>query len=207
MAPAWLPSALLVGVGAVAVVLAAVVVLTVTGVVGDRPEPQLASGDASGTASPAASGEPEAPTTARQPRTPGGGPGGPAAVSWARAVLGGWDRARERAWQEEDAGALRSLYVAGSSAGERDAELLARWVAAGVEVRALRLRLDDLRVVALSPRRTVLEVTDRLRVRAVTEPGEEPLRLGRDRPSTRVVELRRTPEGWRVARVVPAGSA
>ncbi len=102
--------------------------------------------------------------------------------------------------------ALRALYVPGSTAAERDAELLERWREAGVEVRTLRLRVDDLEVVVLEPRRALLEVTDRLRVHAVAGGSAPVLRLGRDRPSTRVVELRRDDDLWQVARVVPAGT-
>lgn len=218
-APTWLPRVLLTTVGVVAVALAAVVVLSVTGALRGEPAPQPASGPTSDPGSAAGSaagsgqqagggpGEASAEPGAPQPAAPAGAVGDRAAESWAREVLGGWDRARERAWQDEDPDALRSLYVAGSTAGERDAELLARWTEAGVEVRALRLRLDDLRVLALSPRRAVLEVTDRLRVRAVAEAGGEAWQLGRDRPSTRVVELRRAADAWRVARVVPTGGA
>ncbi len=85
-----------------------------------------------------------------------------------------------------------------------DADLLQRWNAAGLRVDSLRLRVDDLRVRTLRPRRLVLEVTDRLRVRADdADPGTPTVRLGRDRPSTRVVELHRRTGRWLVAQVRP----
>lgn len=220
----WGPQLALLGAGLAALVLAAVVLLSATGAPGGAgllglgpgdPEPRLAPADGSTSAAPQAeeAGEDGGPSQAlaagpapvRAP--PPGGVDAPGAARWSTTVLASWDRARERAWQAADPAALGALYVAGSMAGQRDAELLERWRAAGVEVRRLRLRVDALDVVALGPRRVVLEVTDRLRVHAVADSAHGVLRLGRDRPSTRVVELRRDGTTWRVAEVVPAGTA
>ncbi len=222
----WVPQLALLGAGLLALGLAAVVLLTWTGTPGGagvlglgagEPEPRLADeeeraaapGTGEGRPGQEGAGEQEAlaagPAPVRAP--PPGGAAAPGAERWSAGLLREWDRARERAWQAADPVALGGLYVPGSTAGERDAELLERWRAAGVEVRALRLRVDDLEVVALEPRRAVLEVTDRLRVRAVAGGAPGVLALGRDRPSTRVVALRRDGTAWQVARVVPAGTA
>ncbi len=212
-----------VGSGLAALLLVAVVLLAATGSPGflglgaDEPEPRLASPSRSnpGTPTPAPSEDGDEDTDAQQAIAAGpapvrppppGGAGAPGAVRWSAGLLRAWDQARERAWQAADPGALGALYVPGSTAGERDAELLERWRAAGVEVRSLRLRVETVDVVALDRRRVVLEVTDRLRVHAVAEGAPGVLRLGRDRPSTRVVELRRDGGTWQVAEVVPAGT-
>ncbi|QVT80577.1 hypothetical protein ENKNEFLB_02976 [Nocardioides aquaticus] len=210
-----------VGSGLAALLLAAVALLSATGAPGGGellglgpgdPEPRLATPGAPAPGTPESGEDADAqqalaagPAPVRAP--PPGGAAAPGAVRWSAGLLRAWDRARERAWQAADPGALAALYVAGSTAGERDAELMERWRSAGVEVRSLRLRVETLDVVALDRRRVVLEVTDRLRVDAVAEGAPGVLRLGRDRPSTRVVELRRDGGTWQVAGVVPAGTA
>ncbi|VXB39905.1 hypothetical protein [Nocardioides sp. AX2bis] len=214
----WAPRLALLGSGLAALVVAGVVLLSATGTPGGagflglgagEPEPRLAAAD--GPVPPEEEDEPEgrqalAAGAAPVRAPPPGGAAAPSAVRWSAGLLRTWDQARERAWQAADAGALAALYVPGSTAGERDAALLERWRAAGVEVRSLRLRVDALEVVALDRRRAVLEVTDRLRVHAVADAAPGVLRLGRDRPSTRVVELRRDGTTWQVAEVVPAGT-
>lgn len=218
----WVPPLLLLGAGLGALGLAVVVLLTVSaapGGIGGEPEPRLAAArDHASPAGdrPAQAEADEAETVEAEAvddetadpwpvRPPSVGVDDPRAARWAAGLLARWDRARERAWRAADPVALRALYVPGSTAAQHDAELLERWTRAGVEVAALRLRVDRLEILALHPGRVVVEVTDRLRVRAVA--GQTPLRLGRDRPSTRVVALRRDDDTWRVARVLPTGAA
>ena len=113
------------------------------------------------------------------------------------AVLREWDRRRASAWAAGDVADLRSLYVPGSTAGERDAACLSRWLDQGMRVR--RIETQVLRVRVLEERRdgVVLAVTDRV-ARAETTSG---LRLPADAPSTWRIRMRRVDGEWRVAAV------
>jgi hypothetical protein len=121
-------------------------------------------------------------------------------------LLRRWDERRAAAWARGDPRLLRPLYTAGSVAGRRDRSMLRSWVARGLVVRGLRTQL--LAVRTLEHRRTTwtLEVTDRVLGGVAVGPGvRRP--LPRDRPSTRVVRLRRVDGAWRVASVGPGGGA
>ena len=113
------------------------------------------------------------------------------------AVLREWDARRAVAWAAGDLAALRSLYVAKSTAGERDVARLARWL--DQRLRVGRLEMQVLRVRVLDERRGVLRlaVTDRI-ARAETTSG---LRLPGDAPSTWRITMRRVDGEWKVAAV------
>ncbi|WP_374455329.1 hypothetical protein [Nocardioides sp.] len=134
------------------------------------------------------------------------------AAPWARsgpgAVLARWDERRADAWASGDVEALRSLYAVGSRTGERDLVLLRHYVARGLRVEGLVTQVLALDVVARSPRRLVLDVTDRV-VGGAAVGGPTPVALPADRASTRRVVLVRTGEGWLVAeaRNVPPAQA
>ncbi len=73
-------------------------------------------------------------------------------------------------------------------------------------ISSLQTQVLDVRVVREAPRRLVVEVTDRLGVveAQVAGAGGEPLRLPRDQPTTRRIDLRRgrlVTSRWRVAAV------
>lgn len=119
-------------------------------------------------------------------------------------VLRKWDRLRARAYARGDAVALRRLYVRGSQAGVRDVRLLRSYVARGLVVTGMRMRLLSTDVVRAGPRTLVLAVRDRL-VTAVASSRMEPSvqrPLPTDRPSTHVITFVRHPHhAWQVSHV------
>jgi hypothetical protein len=124
----------------------------------------------------------------------------PAAVR----VLHDWDARRAAAWAHGDPGALRSLYVAGSCSRRADRAALTAYAGRGLRVPGLRFQVASVDVLARSPGRLVLAVTDRL-VTAVAVGDGARWRLPADRWSSRVVSLRRVGGAWRVVEVAEAG--
>lgn len=124
-------------------------------------------------------------------------------VDPAVAALHAWDRRRAAAWAAGDVAALRALYAADSRAGRADAALLREYVARGISVTGLRMQLLAVEVVACSPGRCVLVVTDRL-ARVIARHRGRTLDLPEDRPSTHRVTLVRQGGGWRIGEVYPA---
>lgn len=116
------------------------------------------------------------------------------------AVLGAWDARRAEAWRSGSPDQLDPLYVAGSHTGRRDRAMLAAYAARGLHVPDLHLELLRVRVRDRSPGRLVLRVTDRLLPATAVGDGLR-LPLPQDRPSTRVVCLRRVAGEWRVVEV------
>ncbi len=117
-------------------------------------------------------------------------------------VLRAWDRARSRAFADGDLAALRRLYVPGSTAGTSDVRLLRAYLDRGLHVEGMQMQLLALEVLARTPARLRLLVTDRLAEAVAVGEGVRRA-LPSDRASTRVVVLRRTEDGgeWRVASV------
>ncbi len=112
-------------------------------------------------------------------------------------VLRDWDRQRAAAWAEGDLAALRSLYVARSTAGERDVARLSRWLDHGLRVRRLETQVLKVRVLAERRDAVRLAVTDRI-ARAETSTG---LRLPGDALSAWRITMRRVAGEWKVASV------
>jgi hypothetical protein len=117
------------------------------------------------------------------------------------AVLQDWDRRRAAAWAAGDVAVLRSLYVARSVAGRRDVAMLRRWQARGLTVAALEVQVLAGSVLARTPRRITVEVTERL-ARASASGSADGRRwsLPRGAVATRRVTLWRVGDRWRVAR-------
>ncbi|HJR39290.1 MAG TPA: hypothetical protein VJ819_12995 [Nocardioidaceae bacterium] len=116
-------------------------------------------------------------------------------------VLHDWDRARARAYAAGDADGLRALYTPGSSAGTADVAILASYTRRGLRVEGMRMQLLALEVLGHRPGRWRLRVTDRLHGAVAVDASGVRLRLPRDQASIRVISLRRTRGGWRVAAV------
>ena len=122
----------------------------------------------------------------------------------ALALLHGWDQERAEAYAAGSASRLRDLYVAGASAGTTDVRLLRGYRSRGFRVTGMRTQVLALRVLARSPDRWRLRVTDRLAAVDVVRAGVR-TRLPRDATSVRVVTMMRGGDGrWRVAAVEEA---
>lgn len=123
------------------------------------------------------------------------------AVERPSTVLATWDERRARAWEAGDVEALRTLYVDGSRTGRRDARMLEQWNVRGVRVGAMSTEVDRVVVRRRDTDRLVLKVTDRLVADTADLDEGAQVRLPDDGWSTRVVELRKGADGWRVAEV------
>jgi hypothetical protein len=118
----------------------------------------------------------------------------------ALSVLRRWDRRRASAWADDDAGALRSLYVPGSTAGRRDVAMLAAYRRRGLRVRSMRRQVLAVHVRRSRPRLLTMVVTDRLVDGSVSGAGVRTA-LPETLPATRRIELRRVGGRWRVVEV------
>jgi hypothetical protein len=138
---------------------------------------------------------PEVPAAAsvplREPARPGPDP---------VAVLRAWDAARAEAWRQADPAGLRRLYLPASVAGRRDVAALRDYRRRGLRVRGLQVQLLRAELVRGRPDALVVRVTDRV-VGAVAVGPDSSVRLPRDQPSTRVVQLVLRNGAWRVGRV------
>jgi hypothetical protein len=116
------------------------------------------------------------------------------------AVLRAWDERRAAAWAAGDVAALRALYARRSTAGDRDAAWLSRWLERGLRVHDMQTQV--LRARVLEERADVLRlsVTDRI-TRAVASGRGVALPLPADSPSTWRITMRRASGEWRVAAV------
>ena len=115
-------------------------------------------------------------------------------------VLAAWDADRAAAWAAGDVRRLRSLYTAGSVAGDRDASMLQRWLDRGLVVSGLRVQVLALDEETRTADRWVLTVTDRV-VGGVADAGGSQTSLPTDTPTTRTVTLRRSGATWLVSAV------
>ncbi|MCD4535562.1 hypothetical protein LRP67_15835 [Nocardioides sp. cx-169] len=116
------------------------------------------------------------------------------------AVLQSWDRHRAAAWAAGDVAALRRLYVPRSVAGRRDVAMLRRWRARGLTVAALEVQVLEGSVLAQTPRRLTVQVTERL-ARGSAAAGGRRWSLPGGAVATRRVTLWLVGGQWRVARV------
>lgn len=128
------------------------------------------------------------------------GVGGVPVEATALAVLHAWDDRRAAAWARGDVDLLRRLYVAGSRTGRADVAMLRAYADRGLRVTGLRTQVLAVAVRSRAPARMVLRVTDRL-AGGVVRGGGRPLALPADRPTARVVALRRVDGRWRVVEV------
>jgi len=118
----------------------------------------------------------------------------------ALALLHEWDHRRSRAWTDGDAAALADLYTRTSRTGRNDRAMLAAYAARGLRVTGLRTQVLEASLQSWAEGRVRLEVTDRVvGVHAVGPGGRTP--LPQDRPSTRVISLRRVSGAWLVDEV------
>jgi hypothetical protein len=122
----------------------------------------------------------------------------------ALSLLREWDQRRSRAWADGDAAALSGLYTRASRTGRHDRAMLAAYAARGLRVTGLRTQVLDASLRSWEPGRVTLEVTD-LVVGAEAVGHGVRILLPQDRPSTRVVSLRRVSGAWRVEEVTDAG--
>ena len=121
-------------------------------------------------------------------------------------ILAAWDEQRAAAWAAGDAEALMGMYVAGSRTGAADVRLLRRYRERGLSVAGLRTQVLAMDVVAESPTRLELVVTDRLVGGRAVGAGA-PVALPSDRASTRRVVLRREGGRWLVVEASDQASA
>lgn len=125
----------------------------------------------------------------------------PAAPLTPTGVVHEWDEARSAAWADGDAQALTRLYVEGSAVGERDVEMLRRYVERGLRVEGLSTQLLEVAELSRTEEEWVLEVTDRVHAGTVVGPGVRRA-LPRDRASRRRLTFAKVGDEWRVASVV-----
>lgn len=125
---------------------------------------------------------------------------GPVASAPAVDVLRGWDLSRARAYADGDAEALRALYVAGSKAGTTDVRLLTSYAGRGLRVEGMEMQILAVDVLAHSPERWRIRVTDRLYAAVAVGHGARVV-LPRDQASTRVVTMILRAGAWKVASV------
>jgi len=115
-------------------------------------------------------------------------------------VLRRWDRRRAAAWARDDVPALTTLYARGSRTARRDGAMLAGYRSRGLRVRSMHRQVLAVHVLVCTRRRLRLLVTDRL-VDAVAVGHGTRTGLPPGQPVTRRVDLRRSPQGWRVTEV------
>jgi hypothetical protein len=121
-------------------------------------------------------------------------------TSDALALLRAWDRRRSRAWTRADPAALTDLYTRGSRTGRHDRAMLAAYDARGLRVAGLQTQVLGASLRSWAPSRVRLEVVDRVVGAHAVGDGAR-MALPRDRPSTRVISLRRVSGAWRVEEV------
>jgi hypothetical protein len=116
-----------------------------------------------------------------------------------RPVLDQLDAHRARAYASGRPGLLLRVYLRGTRVLASDRRMLTSWTRRGAVVSGARLQV--LEVCRLtSPGRSVrLRVVDRLAPATALLDSGERIRLPRDEPTERMIVLRRTPEGWRIA--------
>lgn len=114
-------------------------------------------------------------------------------------VLRAWDLRRSHAYATGDVAGLRALYVPG--AGAADVRTLEAYVGRRLRVVGMRMQLLGVEVLGADQRVLRVRVTDRLVGASVVRRGRATA-LPRDRPSIRVLTLRRDARGrWLMAAV------
>lgn len=115
-------------------------------------------------------------------------------------ALGGLDVARARALAEVNVTDLERLY-ASNDAASRDRRILERYAARGLRVVGAGMTRASCRVVARTPRRVDLEVTERLSRSWVVDEAGATRELPRDGFSRRRIVLTGGTGRWRIASV------
>jgi hypothetical protein len=122
------------------------------------------------------------------------------------AVLRAWDHRRAQAWAAGHETALAELYTPGSRTGRHDRDMLVAYAARGLRVSGMRTQVLEATLLSRAPGRVRLKVVDRMfGAYAVGRGGQ--IALPRDRPSERVISMRRVSGSWVVEEVTEAGSA
>lgn len=114
-----------------------------------------------------------------------------------------WDARRAQAWRIGDADALARLYVRGASAGRADVALLRQWKAEGWTIENAAPQLLRVAQVEGTPRRLVVDVTDRLSGLRGRR-GEDEVMLPATGISTRRIVFVEYHGTWRVKQVSAA---
>ena len=124
----------------------------------------------------------------------------PTESRWA-SVLHRLDERREHAYVQADPSLFDQVYVRGSPVRGADVRLLRSYVRRGLELEAVPMHLRDVEVIAQSDRRVRLRVVDRLGVVRVRHADGPWRALPTDRPTKRIITLRRGVDGWRIAEI------
>ncbi len=115
-------------------------------------------------------------------------------------ILRDWQHQRARAWATADVGALRALYVDGSTA-RSDVRMLRAYARRNLVVEGIRHQLLAARVVERRSDLVRLVVTQRLAAAQVRGPDGRRTPLPRDRADQREVTLVSAAGVWRMARI------
>jgi hypothetical protein len=116
-----------------------------------------------------------------------------------RLVLDRLDRHRARAYASRRPGLLLRVYLSGSRVLAGDERMLRAWTTAGAAVSGVRLRVLGVSRLPSRGRSVRLRVVDRLAPATARLADGDRVALPRDRPTERVLVLRRTRDGWRIA--------
>jgi hypothetical protein len=115
-----------------------------------------------------------------------------------RAVLDRLDAHRARAYATGRTRLLNRVYLPRSRVLATDRRMLGAWTRRGAAVSGARLRVLDVSRLPSPGRSVRLRVVDRLAPATARLDGER-IALPHDQPTEHLIELRRTPVGWRIA--------
>jgi hypothetical protein len=150
-----------------------------------------------------------APSQQRSPATPSPVPSPVASPVAAepdyRALLEGLDGARASAFEKADVAALAAVYAPGSAGLAADTRLVEQLAAQGQTAHGLRHTVRSVEVIEDSPDRARLKVVDVLAAYEVRDRSGAVVSTAPARgEAPYVVEMTRTPVGWRLVQVTPA---
>jgi hypothetical protein len=113
-------------------------------------------------------------------------------------VLDRLDAHRARAYATGRTRLLNRVYLPRSRVLATDRRMLGAWTRRGAAVSGARLRVLDVSRLPSPGRSVRLRVVDRLAPATARLDGER-IALPHDQPTEHLIELRRTPVGWRIA--------
>lgn len=128
------------------------------------------------------------------------------ADQWA-ATLTALDTVRAQAFKQVDPRLLRQVYVEGSELLTADGAAINAYRQRDAHVEGGSLRILSCKVLSTRRDDVRLEVIDVVSRAAVVWADGSTTALPDDRPSRRVITMRRTTHGWRIAGLVDAGSS